>query len=184
MREQDEMDCRNGVRENDDGRRANGGAAGAASGIGAWRKVLELSCVRFLAPTFPNLTSQAEQTMRFAATCFEAFAALVVVTIVSTLWLAPKPIDLAFVASLLTICGGIAFCSGLAAWQLWSLHSPTLAYSLIAALTGIIVIGWLQTGSVELDEPIHPVLHALRVIDGVSVLVLWPVLIGAHFHKQ
>jgi hypothetical protein len=114
--------------------------------------------------------------MRFAAVCFLGFSLFVLVVIGTVVTLNH---ELPFMAAVFLVFGGIAFCSVGAAWQMWARRSLAIGYALTGILSVIILVGWLQHGSLELDEPIHPVLHVLRTIAGLYVVLLWVPLIRA-----
>jgi hypothetical protein len=117
--------------------------------------------------------------MKLAAMCFVGLAVLVLVVLIAVLAFNPSRHDPAFVVQTFVILGILGIWSTIAAWLIRTRKSAGAAYALVGLLTMLIAIGWLQYGSLQLDEPIHPVLNALRIASGLYVMSLWPVLIRA-----
>jgi hypothetical protein len=73
--------------------------------------------------------------------------------------------------------------STVAGWKRRASSNAWPAYALIGFLTLMIGIGVAQYGSLQPNEPIHPVLWTLRTTSGIYVLLLWPLLIYASANK-
>src|SRR5262245_23439427 len=117
--------------------------------------------------------------MRFAAVCFLVLSILIAATVIAALLFNPSRRDPSFILQVVFVFGGLAVWSAIAAWRLKVSENAWPAYALIGFLTMMIAIGWAQYGSLQLNEAIHPVLGFLRIITGLYVLFLWPVLVYA-----
>lgn len=117
--------------------------------------------------------------MRIAAACFLGFTLYIVITIAVALTLHPPSIDLEYFIKMVVFTGGFAVWSAAATWQLWKHGRCATGYALAGFLTLILLIGWAQNDSLQLNEPVHPLMGALRTIGGLFVVLLWVSLIRA-----
>ncbi len=116
--------------------------------------------------------------MKLASNAFWTFAGLVATSIVAIVFLNPNTSSLNFSFKLLLIFGGIAAWAASSATALRKGKGITRSFVLLILLSFVVCIGVVRYGTFQPSE-YHPVLAALRIACGFSIVLLWIVLVRA-----
>ncbi len=117
--------------------------------------------------------------MKCAALSFAAYGFLIALSIVGVVLYNPHSGDVVFLIKLAVFFGGLMVWAGSSAYALNKNRGLVRSFFFVGFLTMVVLMGLIQYGTFQLAEEIHPVLNALRIVSGVSLIWLWIVLFRA-----
>ncbi len=117
--------------------------------------------------------------MKCAALSFAAYGFLIALIVVAVLLYNPSRGDVVFLIKVALVCGGLLVWAGSSAYALHKNRGFVRSFFLVGFLTTLVLMGLIQYGTFQLEEEIHPVLNALRIVSGVFLIWLWIALFRA-----